>query len=41
MRPEAKAALARDWLAVRRLEASTLILPHTYIDVRDLNEAVR
>ena len=40
-RTEAKAALARDWLAGRKPESSEIILAHTNADVQDLNTLVR
>jgi hypothetical protein len=40
-REEAKAAIARDWVAGQRPGETALILAHTRADVRDLNEAVR
>ena len=40
-REEAKAAIARDWMAGRKDGKDTIVLAHTRADVRDLNEAIR
>ena len=40
-REEAKAAIARDWMAGRKDGKDTIVLAHTRTDVRDLNEAIR
>ena len=40
-REEAKAAIARDWMAGRKDGEDTIVLAHTRADVRDLNEAIR
>ena len=40
-REEAKAAIARDWMAGRKDGQDTIVLAHTRTDVRDLNEAIR
>ena len=40
-REEAKAAIARDWMAGRKDGESAIVLAHTRADVRDLNEAIR
>ena len=40
-REEAKAAIARDWMAGRKDGEDAIVLAHTRADVRDLNEAIR
>ena len=40
-REEAKAAIARDWMAGRKDGQDAIVLAHTRADVRDLNEAIR
>ena len=40
-REEAKAAIARDWMAGRKDGKDIIVLAHTRADVRDLNEAIR
>ncbi len=40
-REEAKAAIARDWMAGRKEGQDAIVLAHTRADVRDLNEAIR
>ena len=40
-REEAKAAIARDWMAGRKEGQDAIVLAHTHADVRDLNEAIR
>ena len=40
-REEAKAAIARDWMAGRKDGKDTIVLAHTRADVHDLNEAIR
>jgi Ti-type conjugative transfer relaxase TraA len=40
-REEAKAAIARDWMAGRKDGEDVIVLAHTRADVRDLNEAIR
>ena len=40
-REEAKAAIARDWMAGRKDGKDAIVLAHTRADVRDLNEAIR
>ena len=40
-REEAKAAIARDWMAGRKDGQDAIVLAHTRADVGDLNEAIR
>ena len=40
-REEAKAAIARDWMAGKKDGQDAIVLAHTRADVRDLNEAIR